>query len=103
MARSPVFERTCEELEQRTSLDRLASRGTVRIALRVAGLDPESVDAAQMAVVLGRVLSQELEGRGVAEVERICSEIAAVISAQTFEVPSDRAGAAAKAIARFGS
>jgi hypothetical protein len=66
-AESAAFDRTCEELEERTDLDRLEARGTVRIALKGAGLDGASVDPAQMAIVLRKVLPSELETRGIAD------------------------------------
>ena len=79
MADSPVFDRTCEELEQRTHLERLEVRGTVRIALKAAGLDAQSVDAEQMSVVLRRVLPDEFETRGVDDAAARCEEVAASI------------------------
>lgn len=103
MADSPVFEHTCRELEQRTGLDRLAARGTVRIALRNAGLDVASVDATQMGVVLRRVLPKELGSRGVEDGEALCEAILAGLEAGSFDVAPDRAGAAASTLARFGS
>ena len=63
---SPVFDKTCEEIEQRTSLERIEVRGTVRIGLKAAGLDAIGVYGAQMAVMLRKLLPKELEARGVA-------------------------------------
>ncbi|MGH0032935.1 MAG: hypothetical protein ACQGVC_24345 [Myxococcota bacterium] len=103
MANSPVFDHTCDELERRSDLDRLAARGTVRIALQHAGLDASSVDAEQMTAVLGRVLPRELTNRGVASPEGLCQQIAESLARTSFDVTKDRAGAAADAIARFGS
>jgi hypothetical protein len=98
-----VFEKTCAELEERTSLDRLAVRGTVRIALKDAGLDAQSVDPTQMRIVLGRVLPGELERRGIDDAAAVCEAIVKALAGLTFEVGEDRAGAAADAIGRFGS
>jgi hypothetical protein len=103
MADSPVFTATCDELERRSSLERLAARGTVRIALKQAGLDVANVDAAQMAIVLARVLPGELASRGVEDGQRICQDIAAALAGRSFEVAPDRAGDAAATIGRFGS
>ena len=61
MADSSVFERSCELLALHTSLERIEVRGTVRIALRGAGLDVASVDSSQMCVVLDRLMPRELE------------------------------------------
>jgi len=103
MASSPVFDKTCEELEARTGLDRLAVRGTVRIGLKSAGLDVDSVDATQMGIVLKKVLPSELETRGVADAETVCTAITTALAGQHFDVATDRAGAAAATIGRLGS
>ncbi len=60
MATSTAFEWLCDELETKTTLDRLEARGTVRIALKQAGLEATSATAAQIAVVLTRILPEEL-------------------------------------------
>jgi len=75
MADSEVFEQVCGELERATSLNRLEVRGTVRIALRDAGLDSRSVRPDQMTVVLQKVLPAALASRGIADGERACSAI----------------------------
>ena len=102
-ADSPVFERTCEEIEQRTPLERLEVRGTVRIGLKAAGLDADSVGAEQMVVMLRRVLPEELEIRGISDAAALCEGVAAAIEGVVFEAPADRAGAAAATMSRFGS
>jgi hypothetical protein len=73
MADSPAFEVACEVLERDTSLDRLEARGTVRLALKAAGLDARSVAADQMAVVAANLLPRELQSRGVEGVDRVCA------------------------------
>lgn len=76
-----LFDRVAEGLAERTGLDALAARGTVRIALKAAGLDARSVTGAQMAVVLDRVLPGELERRGVADPAGVCRDLAATLGA----------------------
>ncbi len=72
MADSEAFDYVCDQLEQRTTLDRLASRGTVRIALKQAGLEARTVTPDQMMVVLDKVLPGELSSRGIDDGEAIC-------------------------------
>jgi len=79
MADSATFDLACSELERRTSLNRLEVRGTVRIALKNAGLDG-SVTPAQMKVVLERVLPAELKARGVADADGHCAAVAAKLA-----------------------
>jgi hypothetical protein len=80
MASSKVFEWLCDELEGATSFDRLEARGTVRLALKDAGLDASSVDSNQMKVVLEKVLPGELSRRGIDNAEALCSRLAAAAS-----------------------
>lgn len=70
-----VFDFAAEQLERRTDLDRLEARGTLRLALKSAGLDPREVTAGQMAVVVGHVLEAELRTRGVDEPAAICQAL----------------------------
>jgi len=85
MANSTAFEWLCEELEKNTKLERLAVRGTVRIALKQGGLEAASATGEQLAVVLERVLPGELTGRGIEDAEGICRQIAARLE----EIPAD--------------
>jgi hypothetical protein len=77
MAESKAFEVTCRELESATTLSGLEARGTVRIALKMSGLDANAVTAKEMDVVLRMVLSKELALRGVADADDIVGAIAA--------------------------
>ena len=76
MADSPVFDLVCTKLEALTDLDRLAARGTVRLALKQAGLEARTVTGDQMGVVLDKVLPSELVARGIEGGEAMCVEIA---------------------------
>ncbi len=67
-----IFDLVADELEQRTDLAKLEARGTVRLALREAGLDARAVTPDQMKVTLERVLPKEMNTRGVENAEQIC-------------------------------
>jgi uncharacterized protein YaaW (UPF0174 family) len=77
MANSTAFEWLCEELEKKTMLDRLEARGTVRIAIKQAGLEASCVSSDQIAVVLARVLPRELADRGIEDADACCEQAAA--------------------------
>lgn len=81
MSVSSAFERVCEGLERGTALDRLQCRGTVRLALKEAGLDPAHVEPDEMAVVLKSVLPGALRSRGVEAPEALCAELARGLAA----------------------
>jgi hypothetical protein len=70
-----AFAHVCETLERRTPLNRLEARGTVRLALKEAGLEPGSVTARQMSVVLERIMPRELSARGIGDADAICRDL----------------------------
>jgi len=75
MAESAAFAWLCSELELRSSLDRLEARGTVRIALKQAGLDHKSVTPEQMRVVVEKLLPGELKARSIDD-DALCGALA---------------------------
>ena len=80
MADSAAFEFACNQLETKTSLDRLAARGTVRIALKQAGLEARSITPEQMAVVVQKILPTELGSRGIDGADEVCQGILSGLS-----------------------
>ncbi len=88
MADAPAFDWVCTRLEQDTSLDRLESRGTIRLALKAAGLEARSVTPEQMTVVLQKVLGPELATRGVGDAEDVCSRLAAGLEGEAAHLAS---------------
>ena len=100
MAELTVFEHACASLEELTQLSRLEARGTIRIALKEAGLDPASVRAAELSVVARRVLPGELAARGVADAESICERLRSGLSKIQDSVSDDTPEAV---FARLGS
>lgn len=91
MAESAVFDFVCDKIEQGTALDRLAVRGTVRIALKQAGLEARTVTVQQMGVVLERLLPAELASRGVEGGDALCAKtragLASVASSAAVDTP----------------
>ena len=81
------FAHVCDALESRTTLNRLEARGTVRLALKEAGLDASSVTARQMSVVVERILPGELQSRGIGDTDSICRDLAISLAS----LPSDEA------------
>jgi hypothetical protein len=75
MADSAAFEAACDALEQRSALDRLAARGTIRLVLKEAGLEAKIVTRSELAVAVQRLLPAALSARGVAEPEMLCTAL----------------------------
>jgi hypothetical protein len=80
MASSKAFECAAEALEELSSLDRLESRGTLRILLNQAGLDARSVAGDQMSVAIQKLLPKELEARGVESAQTIAADMSARVA-----------------------
>jgi hypothetical protein len=76
MASSQTFEWVCAELESSSSLNELEARGTVRLALKKAGLEANRVSPEQMSVVTERILPGELRSRGLEDADGICGSLA---------------------------
>jgi hypothetical protein len=75
MSTSPLFEWLSSELTQRTTLELLQSRGTVRLALKNAGLEPRTLNQEQALVLIERVLPHELKVRGIADADAVCGAL----------------------------
>ncbi len=68
-----LFDFAADRLEHHASLDRLEARGTLRIALKAAGLEPKNLTGAQMQVVFEQLMPGELDSRGVSDVPSVCA------------------------------
>lgn len=99
MADSAAFTHLCTALESETTFSRIEARGTVRLALKSAGLDSKNITVEQMKVILERVFPRELESRGVPNPEDVCrmlvrglSQVAPDSSSETPEDVFSRLG-----------
>ena len=79
-----LFDLAAERLEHHTGFYRLAARGTLRLALKTAGLNAKSVTGGQLCVVFEKVMPGELENRGVSDAEVASSKVIDdLVNAQT--------------------
>jgi hypothetical protein len=97
---APVFDHVAGEIERRSALSALEARGTLRLALRRAGLDPNGVTGDQMRVVLERVLPDEIRARGVPASDEVCRAIAAALRATQLPDATDALPESPEAIFR---
>jgi len=81
MADSPAFDRAAEELENRTSLDRLEARGTLRIALKSVGINGRSATKSQVATIVEKLMVEELRVRGIPNASEVCAQVVAALGA----------------------
>ena len=80
-----IFEFVADALEQRTDLDKLQARGTVRLALKEAGLDARTVTLEQMQVMLEKVMPNEIRSRGVDDPDGVCTGIVTALKESDLE------------------
>lgn len=76
MAEAEAFEIACAALQEQTRLDRLEARGTVRLVLKEAGLEPRGATPRELAVAIERLLPEHLEARGEAGRQEFCQQLA---------------------------
>ena len=94
MADARAFEFVCDELERLSKMSRLEARGTVRLALKEAGLAPATVRAAEMQVVLQKIMPRELGARGIEGSDSVCQSIGAAVA----RLSDDSAGTSPEAV-----
>jgi hypothetical protein len=82
VANESNFDFLCDELERTSELDRLEARGTVRIAIKQAGLAPRNASPSELAVVVAKVLPGELISRGIENADSLCSALAKQVGAR---------------------
>jgi hypothetical protein len=75
MADSKAFDKACELLEELCELSRLEARGTIRLALKQSGLEPRSVVASEIVVVIRALLPKELSVRGIPDCDQLCAKL----------------------------
>ncbi len=72
-----LFDLAAERLAHHTRFDDLAARGTLRLALKTAGLEPNHLTGARLRVVFEKVMPGELDSRGVSGVQAVCAAVLA--------------------------
>jgi hypothetical protein len=93
-----TFDWLAERLAAGTALSDLEARGTLRLAMKAAGLDAKSASPAVFRVVVERLLGRELAARGVADADAVCTRLGAELGAMA---PPDAQGAQSSAEAVF--
>ncbi len=70
-----LFDIAAERLGESSDLDRLATRGTLRIALKEAGLDAHKLTIPQLRVVFEKLMPKELDARGISDAATTCEAV----------------------------
>jgi hypothetical protein len=90
MLESPVFDWMSLALEEVTPWNALSARGTVRLALKKAGLDARSVNKLEMIVVVDRLLERELQVRGIENAAQVCTDLRGRLEKESFAAAAYR-------------
>ena len=56
-------------------MDRLEARGTLRLAIKEAGLDVQNLTIPELQAVFEKLMPQELEARGVTDSAATCKAV----------------------------
>jgi len=72
---SPAFEAAQTALERNAGMERWNARGALQLALMDAGLEAANVTAAQLKVVVERLLPKQLQSQKVGDVPSACEKI----------------------------
>jgi hypothetical protein len=70
-----LFDFAAECLKRHTGFSRIEARGTLRIALKSAGLEPKGLSINELRVVFEKLMPGELETRRVSDVAAVCSAV----------------------------
>jgi hypothetical protein len=67
-----LFDIAAERLGESSDMERLTARGTLRLALKQAGLDTDNLTIPQLRTVFEKLMPKELEARGVVDAAASC-------------------------------
>ena len=70
-----LFDIAAEKLEESSGMDRLETRGTLRLAVKEAGLSIQNLTIPELQAVFEKLMPKELEARGVADAAATCKAV----------------------------
>jgi hypothetical protein len=85
-----LFDFAAERLEHHSEFSRIESRGTLRLALKSAGLELKSLSLDELRVVFEKLMPGELETRGVSDAAAICSAVIHDVAESPAAADADR-------------
>ena len=97
-----LFASAADRLEHHTRMDRLAARGTLRLAVKNAGLDAQTLTLVQLRAVFEKLMPGELESRGIGDAEATCRAVMAEIARTAGAADSTRATSTDEIFKRLG-
>ncbi|MCH7709796.1 MAG: hypothetical protein IH884_15015, partial [Myxococcales bacterium] len=89
--KADLFGLVADRLETLTELDRLEARGTLRIALKKAGVDSRKFTIAELEVVFAKIMPDELSCRGATDAAEVCNRVLNSLPSDVRDEPGDSA------------
>lgn len=81
---SDIFEKVSDILGKQTGFNKLQSRGTVRLILKEANLDPKVLSKDHVVRLFKEVLPRELEKRGISNAPEVARLTIADVESASF-------------------
>ena len=100
---SDLFALVAAGLEAHTDLDRLEARGTLRIALKKAGVDPKTFTVPELEAVFAKIMPDELAQRGAANAVEVCGIVLKSLPSEVPAAPGDSATSRDEIMRRLAS
>ena len=100
---SDLFALVADRLEALTDLDRLEARGTLRIALKKAGVNAKKFTGAELEAVFAKIMPDELAKRGATDAADVCNRVLASLPSDERDEPGDSAASRDEIMRRLAS
>jgi len=97
-----LFDCAADELERHTELNRLEARGTLRLAIKRAGLDAKRLRFRELDAIFERVMPGQLATRGIDQPSSVCKAIMVAIARNANGVTLADAANTDEVIGRLG-
>lgn len=101
--KSDLFALVADRLETLTELDRLEARGTLRIALKKAGVDAKKFTVAELEAVFAKIMPDALVQCGVPNAAEVCGRVLASLPSDLRDEPGDSAASRDEIMRRLAS
>jgi hypothetical protein len=98
-----LFALAADRLEHHTDFNRLEARGTLRIALKAAGVDAKDFTLAELEAVFAKIMPGELEQRGSADADAVCRVVMKSLAGAVSDTAEASAVSRDEIVRRLGS
>ena len=101
--KSDLFALVADGLEAETVFGRLETRGTLRIALKKAGVDAKNFTLVELEATFAKIMPDELARRGVRNAIGVCDTVLKSLPSDLRNAPGDPATSRDEIMRRLAS